>query len=115
LEKEIENCIGKYEDFLWLLAAGMKSPGIGDDASAGKQEHKEGGVRVVENVDACVGNFNKEEGSISINIIDANVDSNNGGNKVVDDNNDDQGVQSWDVDLVDDHVLDDMMIRRMEM
>ncbi len=37
----------------------------------------------------------------------SNVDSNNGGNKVVVDNNDDEGVRSWDVDLVDDHVVDD--------
>ncbi len=38
LGKVMENCIGKYEDFLQLLAAGIESPVIGNDgAFAGEQ------------------------------------------------------------------------------
>jgi hypothetical protein len=77
LEKDVDTCIGKYKDFLCLLAAGVESPGIEDDASAGEQEHVDGGVRVVGNVDAGVDNHDEEEESIRINIVDANVDSNN--------------------------------------
>ncbi len=106
LKKEMDYFIGKYEDFLRLLAAGVESPGIGDDASAEEQEHEKDGVRVVGNVDGSVSNHNEEEGSIIINVDISDVNSDNGGNEDVV-NNDDRGGGSWDVDLIDGYVLDD--------
>ncbi len=100
----MESCIGKYEDFLHLLAASTESPAIGNDgAFAREQEQEEGGVGVVGNVETDVGNQNQngEDGSAVVDdVLSTMTDK--------DDDNDDGGVGSWDyADFIDDSVMDD--------
>ncbi len=86
LKKEMENSIGKYEDYLRLLAAGvLDPPAIGDDPSAGEQD----------------------KGSIN-DHVDTDINSDCGGGGAEDTNHTDVGGgQSWDVDLIDEYIWDD--------
>jgi hypothetical protein len=101
----MKNCIGKYEDFHRLLAAGIESPAIGNDgAFAGEQEQEEDVYGVVGNVDTDVGNHqnqNEEDGSVVVdNALSTRTDN--------DDDDYDGGVGNWDhADFIDDSVMDD--------